>query len=82
MEAEMKLVFQQKVSEKEKKLQRSEADLFARHKEMKDKLTKQIKLLEEKKAQLKTKRCYHMNHLLLQLHKRVVKDSCVREGDV
>ena len=52
MEAEMKLVFQQKVSEKEKKLQRSEADLFARHKEMKDKLTKQIKLLEEKKVQL------------------------------
>ena len=52
MEAEMKMVFQQKVSEKEKKLQRSEADLFARHKEMKDKLTKQIKLLEEKKAQL------------------------------
>ncbi|KAI5953390.1 CDC3 [Candida jiufengensis] len=52
MEAEMKSVFQQKVSEKEKKLQRSEADLFARHKEMKDKLTKQIKLLEEKKLQL------------------------------
>lgn len=52
MEAEMKAVFQQKVSEKEKKLQRSEADLFARHKEMKDKLTKQIKLLEEKKQQL------------------------------
>ncbi|CAK9438510.1 uncharacterized protein LODBEIA_P27340 [Lodderomyces beijingensis] len=52
MEAEMKTVFQQKVSEKEKKLQRSEADLFARHKEMKDKLTKQIKLLEEKKQQL------------------------------
>ena len=37
------------MSEKEKKLQRSEADLFARHKEMKDKLTKQIKLLEEKR---------------------------------
>lgn len=52
MEAEMKMVFQQKVSEKEKKLQRSEADLFSRHKEMKDKLTKQIKVLEEKKAQL------------------------------
>ncbi|KAI5960349.1 CDC3 [Candida pseudojiufengensis] len=52
MEQEMKSVFQQKVSEKEKKLQRSEADLFARHKEMKDKLTKQIKLLEEKKLQL------------------------------
>lgn len=52
MEAEMKAVFQQKVSEKEKKLQRSEADLFSRHKEMKDKLSKQIKLLEDKKAQL------------------------------
>lgn len=52
MESEMKAVFQQKVSEKEKKLQRSEADLFSRHKEMKDKLTKQIKLLEEKKTQL------------------------------
>lgn len=52
MEAEMKAVFQQKVSEKEKKLQRSEADLFSRHKEMKEKLTKQIKLLEDKKAQL------------------------------
>ncbi|KAJ8143575.1 hypothetical protein OXX80_000472 [Metschnikowia pulcherrima] len=52
MEAEMKAVFQQKVSEKEKKLQRSEADLFARHKEMKEKLAKQIKLLEDKKAQL------------------------------
>lgn len=52
MEAEMKAVFQQKVSEKEKKLQRSEADLFARHKEMKEKLTKQIKLLEDKKSQL------------------------------
>lgn len=52
MESEMKAVFQQKVSEKEKKLQRSEADLFSRHKEMKDKLSKQIKLLEDKKAQL------------------------------
>lgn len=52
MESEMKAVFQQKVSEKEKKLQRSEADLFSRHKEMKDKLIKQIKLLEDKKVQL------------------------------
>lgn len=52
MEAEMKSVFQQKVSEKEKKLQRSEADLFSRHKEMKEKLIKQIKLLEDKKVQL------------------------------
>ncbi|WPK23431.1 hypothetical protein PUMCH_000671 [Australozyma saopauloensis] len=52
MEAEMKAVFQHKVSEKEKKLQRSEADLFNRHGEMKTKLEKQIQLLEEKKAQL------------------------------
>ncbi|CCC69565.1 hypothetical protein NCAS_0C05750 [Naumovozyma castellii] len=52
LETEMKSVFQQKVSEKEKKLQKSEADLFARHKEMKDKLNKQLKALEEKKHQL------------------------------
>lgn len=52
MESEMKAVFQQKVTEKEKKLQRSEADLFARHKEMKEKLAKQIKVLEDKKVQL------------------------------
>ncbi|KAH3901783.1 related to Cell division control protein 3 [Saccharomycodes ludwigii] len=52
LESEMKSVFQQKVSEKEKKLQKSEAELFARHKEMKEKLTKQLKALEEKKNQL------------------------------
>lgn len=52
MEAEMKAVFQHKVSEKEKKLQRSEADLFNRHAEMKSKLEKQIQLLEDKKLQL------------------------------
>lgn len=52
LEAEMKAVFQQKVSEKEKKLQKSEAELFARHKEMKEKLMKQLKALEEKKHQL------------------------------
>ncbi|QLQ79725.1 hypothetical protein HG537_0C03730 [Torulaspora globosa] len=52
LEAEMKTVFHQKVSEKEKKLQKSEAELFARHKEMKEKLTKQLKALEEKKHQL------------------------------
>ena len=52
LEAEMKAVFQQKVEEKEKKLQKSEAELFARHKELKDKLTSQLKALEEKKRQL------------------------------
>lgn len=49
LEIEMKTVFQQKVSEKEKKLQKSETELFARHKEMKEKLTKQLKALEDKK---------------------------------
>ncbi|SCU91266.1 LADA_0F08988g1_1 [Lachancea dasiensis] len=52
LETEMKAVFQQKVNEKEKKLQKSEAELFARHKEMKEKLTKQLKALEDKKHQL------------------------------
>ena len=52
LEAEMKNVFQQKVAEKEKKLQKSETELFARHKEMKEKLTKQLKMLEDKKRQL------------------------------
>ncbi|ODV62795.1 septin CDC3, partial [Ascoidea rubescens DSM 1968] len=52
MDQEMKTVLQQKVAEKEKKLQKSEAELFSRHKEMKDKLLKQIKILEEKKRQL------------------------------
>ncbi|KAI9595012.1 Septin-domain-containing protein [Syncephalis fuscata] len=36
MEAEMRLVFQQKVQEKESKLKQSEEELYARHKEMKD----------------------------------------------
>lgn len=52
LEAEMKSVFHQKVSEKEKKLQKSEAELFARHKEMKEKLQKQLKTLEDRKHQL------------------------------
>lgn len=54
LETEMKTVFQQKVSEKEKKLQKSEAELFARHKEMKEKLTKQLKALETKKKELES----------------------------
>ncbi|CCF59918.1 hypothetical protein KAFR_0I01370 [Kazachstania africana CBS 2517] len=59
LEAEMKNVFQQKVSEKEKKLQKSETELFARHKEMKEKLTKQLKALEEKKHQLEVSLANH-----------------------
>ncbi|ODV87576.1 hypothetical protein CANARDRAFT_26959 [[Candida] arabinofermentans NRRL YB-2248] len=60
MEAQMRSVFQQKVSREEKKLQETEADLFAKHKEMRDKLLKQIKMLEEKKKELElAKPAYH-----------------------
>ncbi|KIM29142.1 hypothetical protein M408DRAFT_47559, partial [Serendipita vermifera MAFF 305830] len=49
MEAEMKMVFQQKVAEKEAKLKQSEEELYARHREMKDALEKQRADLEDKK---------------------------------
>jgi septin family protein len=52
MEAEMKMVFQQKVQEKEAKLKQSEEELYARHKEMKDALDKQRADLEEKKRRV------------------------------
>lgn len=52
LEAEMKQIFQEKVLEKEKKLQKSENELFLKHKEMKEKLLKQLKALEEKKYHL------------------------------
>jgi septin 7 len=52
LENQMKQIFQQKVSREEKKLQETEADLFNKHKEMRDKLLKQIKMLEEKKKDL------------------------------
>ncbi|KAK5782490.1 septin CDC3 PWA37_000572 [Arxiozyma heterogenica] len=61
LESEMKSVFQQKVNEKEKKLQKSETELFARHKEMKEKLLKQLKALEEKKHQLEMSISSQMN---------------------
>lgn len=56
MEAEMKLVFQQKVSEKESKLKQSEEELYARHREMKDQLDRQRAELEEKKSRLESGR--------------------------
>ncbi|EAU93202.1 septin AspB [Coprinopsis cinerea okayama7 len=56
MEAEMKMVFQQKVQEKESKLKQSEEELYARHKEMKDALEKQRAELEDKKRRLETGR--------------------------
>ena len=49
METEMRMVFQQKVSEKESKLKQSEDELYARHKEMKDQLERQKQELEDKK---------------------------------
>ncbi|KAG9222712.1 hypothetical protein CCMSSC00406_0004626 [Pleurotus cornucopiae] len=52
MEAEMKMVFQQKVQEKEAKLKQSEEELYARHKEMKETLEKQRNELEEKKRRI------------------------------
>jgi septin 7 len=52
METEMKLVFQQKVAEKEQKLKQSEEELYARHREMKETLEKQRRELEERKTKL------------------------------
>ncbi|KII93874.1 hypothetical protein PLICRDRAFT_407631 [Plicaturopsis crispa FD-325 SS-3] len=56
MEAEMKMVFQQKVQEKEAKLKQSEEELYARHKEMKDALDKQRADLEDKKKKIESGR--------------------------
>ena len=56
MEAEMKMVFQQKVQEKESKLKQSEEELYARHKDMKDALDKQRTDLEDKKRRIESGR--------------------------
>jgi septin 7 len=56
MELEMKMVFQQKVQEKESKLKQSEEELYARHKEMKDQLEVQRRELEEKRTRIETGR--------------------------
>ena len=56
MEAEMRMVFQQKVAEKESKLKQSEEELYARHREMKDQLERQRLELEEKKARVESGR--------------------------
>ena len=56
MEAEMKMVFQQKVAEKESKLKQSEEELYARHREMKEQLERQRLELEEKKARVESGR--------------------------
>ncbi|KAI1757283.1 Septin-domain-containing protein [Xylaria castorea] len=54
MEAEMKMVFQQKVSEKESKLKQSEEELYARHREMKEQLERQRLELEDKKTRVES----------------------------
>jgi len=56
MELEMKMVFQQKVAEKESKLKQSEEELYARHREMRDQLEKQRLDLEEKRNRIETGR--------------------------
>lgn len=56
MEAEMKMVFQQKVQEKEAKLKQSEEELYARHREMKEALEKQRVDLEDKKRRIESGR--------------------------
>ncbi|KAJ4486021.1 cell division control/GTP binding protein [Lentinula aciculospora] len=56
MEAEMKMVFQQKVQEKEAKLKQSEEELYARHREMKEALEKQRQDLEDKKRKIESGR--------------------------
>ncbi|KAJ7220226.1 Septin [Mycena pura] len=54
MEAAMKEVFREKIEIQEKKLKQSEVDLYARHKEMKDAMTKQWNQLKEKQRQLES----------------------------
>jgi len=56
METEMKMVFQQKVQEKEAKLKQSEEELYARHREMRDALEKQRLDLEDKKRRIESGR--------------------------
>ncbi|EIW66093.1 hypothetical protein TREMEDRAFT_35603 [Tremella mesenterica DSM 1558] len=56
IEAEMKMVFQQKVQEKEQKLRQSEEELYARHREMKEALEKQRLELEDKKRRVESGR--------------------------
>ncbi len=56
MEAEMRMVFQQKVAEKESKLKQSEEELYTRHREMKEQLERQRLELEEKKARIESGR--------------------------
>jgi len=56
METEMKMVFQQKVAEKEAKLKQSEEELYARHREMKEALERQRADLEDKKRRLESGR--------------------------
>lgn len=56
MEAEMKMVFQQKVQEKEAKLKQSEEELYARHREMKEALEKQRLDLDDKKRRIESGR--------------------------
>jgi septin 7 len=50
----MVLVFRNKVQEREDKLRRSEQELHARHREMRNTLDAQLRDLEERKRQLES----------------------------
>ena len=94
MEAEMKMVFQQKVQEKEAKLKRSEEELYARHREMKEALEKQRLDLEDKKRRIEsgrpltpekqsvcTHRSSHLRWSLMIPHRPAGRrTSCVDKG--
>jgi len=77
MVAEMKMVFQQKVQEKESKLKQSEEELYARHKEMKDALDKQRADLEDKKRRIESGRPLtpEKNTVSQPVEPRVIADS-------
>jgi hypothetical protein len=83
MEAEMKMVFQQKVMEKEAKLKQSEEELYARHREMKESLEKQRLELEDKRRRLESGRPLTptdkpgVSNLLLLLQ-AMLNDACRR----
>ncbi|KAI8359911.1 Septin-domain-containing protein [Choanephora cucurbitarum] len=72
MESEMRAVFQAKVAEKESKLKQSEVELYARHREMKEALDKQLGDLEERRRRLEVgrpitpdkskKKAFHFNN--------------------
>lgn len=73
MEADLKQIFQAKVTAKEKKLQNQESELFTKHKEMKDKLLLNIKLMEDKKRSLELQARTRQESSASQTHQKTRK---------